>query len=165
MTPRPHHAFAAALATAIVGSAPTPATAASATTTPTIQHCVTAALTDAQVAAGQTSKVTCVDVPVGTPLRRSSMVIARHYDLTNATGAVLDVTGTTCTGAQVSFLSTDPWNNRITSTEHTVCGYAKHWSNSNYTGSNELTGNGTGGYVQNLGATLNNATSSIDYAP
>lgn len=164
MTPRPHHAFAAALATALVGAAPTPAMAAKAPAAPTVKHCVTAALTDAQVAAGQTSKVTCADVPVGTPLRRSSTVIMRHYDGVSGTGAVLDVTGTTCTGAQVAFLSTDYWNNRITSTEHTLCGYAKHWNANNYTGTNELTGTGATGVTFNL-STLNNATGSIDYAP
>jgi hypothetical protein len=162
MTPRPHHAFAAALATALVGAAPTPATAAK-TTTPMIKHCVAAALTDAQVAAGQTSKIDCVDVPVGTPLRRTSSVIVRHFDGASGTGSVLEITGSTCNGAQFAILSTDWWNNRISSTEQTVCGYTKHWNGNNYTGTNELTGNGTFATF-NL-TTLNNATGSMDYAP
>jgi Zn ribbon nucleic-acid-binding protein len=163
MTPRPHHAIAAALATALVGATPTPAPAATAPTTPTVKHCTTAALTESQVAAGQTNRISCVDVPVGTPLRRSDPVIMRHYDGTLGGGAVLQVTGTTCTGAQLAISTSDWWNNKISSTEHVVCGYAKHWNNNNYTGTNELTPNGAGPYY-NL-TTLNNATGSVSYAP
>lgn len=142
--------------TALVAQ-PGAATPVGAATDDEILHCRTVGLTAEQVAAGETSEVTC---EVAGPRRRSSLVAAIHYDGVNGTGSLLEVEGD-CS-VRVSFSSSDWWNNRISSTRYTICGNVKHFVNSSWTGTNQLT-TGTAGQVDNLNGTLNNETSSIGY--
>lgn len=161
MSPRPRPAFALALATALAGTAPLPAAADD--PEDLVERCYTQALTREEVLDGERSVVECVEVPVGTPLaRRGSFNIAKIFDSTDGTGTFVYVEGTGCTGASAAFGTGNTWNNRIGSTELLACGNAKHYDNANFTGDNILI-SGTGA-VQGMG-TMNNRTSSIEYAP
>lgn len=168
MNLRPHPALTLALATALAGTHPIPAAADDDTDVPMVQHCYTEALTDEEVAAGAVSVLDCYDVPEGTPMeipyaRLTTIVFSIVYDVDDTTGSATMITGTSCTGGNVVFGSGDPWDNRISAIKLVSCGAGKHWSNDNFTGSSQLkTGTGT---VQYITGTMNNQTSSIEYAP
>jgi hypothetical protein len=161
MSPRPRPAFALALATAMTGAAAGTATLpVAAGDEEPAEYCYTWALTDEEVEAGVTSEVDCYDEPLA---NRLSITLAIIYADANLTGSHADVlwSGASCNGANVVFGAGHPWDNRISSTDLQFCGYAKHYVNSNFTGSNQL----MDGTTVNMNATLNNQTSSIEYAP
>lgn len=173
---------AALTSPALVVAASGPATATASEPEETI-HCSTRLLTPAEVEAGVKSQITCStsisdalaaqglavdpasspdslgDGPVGT--LDSSGLVAIHYDGAYASGSSLSVVGSVCDGGGISFSSGDWWNDRISSTRHQACSTIKHWEHANYTGTAEITQNGSG-YYSNLGST-NNVVSSIRY--
>ena len=168
MNLRPRPGLTLAVAAALAGTAPlsTPAAADE----PLVEHCYTVALTDEEVAAGAVSEIDCYEVPADSPTespmaRGTTITFAIVYD-TDASGSFLAVSSPagviTCTGGTVVFGTGNTWDNRISATDLVACGSAKHWSNDNFTGSNQLV---TGAGFQTITGTMNNATSSIAYAP
>jgi len=161
MSPRPRPAFALALATAIAGAgagtAPLPV-GADEPEEPT-EYCYTEALTLEEVEAGVESVVDCYEEPLAL---RFSLSLALIYDGTGLTSSSTTVTGTTCNGAFVNFGVGHPWDNRVSSTDLLACGYAKHYVDTGLSGQNQLM---TNGGTVDMNGTLNNQTSSIEYAP
>lgn len=143
------------------------------------RHCNTRALTLEEIAAGATSTVDCYatldqaraaalgDGSAGkstsyAATASSDVVLAEHYVNANGGGSSLTVWGSGCTGLGVSFASSDPWNDVISSTRHRACGNVKHFEHSTYSGSTQTT-TGAFGQVANLNSTMNDKTSSIKY--
>jgi hypothetical protein len=157
----PHRpAFTLALATALVGVAPLPL-AADEPEEPVLR-CFTEALTIEEIEDGVYSEIECYPIDEAPAFRGVSA--ATIYDGALGAGTSLTVTSAgTCTGFGINFAPADWWNDRITSTELLACGNAKHWENNSNSGANQLI-SGTG-VVQNLNATMNNQTTSIQYAP
>ncbi len=174
MNLRPYPGLTVALATALASTAPMPA-AADDTDEPMVEHCYTVALTDEEVEAGMVSELDCYEVPAGTPMelpqaRLTTITFAIVYDGVNGTGSAVGISSptgvTTCTsGGSVVFGTGHAWDNRVTSTELLACGSGKHYMSDNFTGTSTTYQTITGCCVQNLNATLNNQTSSIQYAP
>jgi hypothetical protein len=123
-----------------------------------IEYCYTWALTIEEAEAGATSVVDCYEEPLA---MRLSQVMAIIYEDPGLGGTSTTVLGTSCTGHTVTFGTGHPWDNRISSTDLQACGNAKHYVNSNFTGSNQLM---TNGGAVNMNGTLDNQTSSIEYA-
>lgn len=169
MTARPHPGLTLAVAAALAGATPLAAPApASADDEPLVEHCYTTALTDEQVADGEVSEVDCYWAsPDDPPMQRrgGGITYAIVYDTTQY-GSFLFVNSpagaTTCTGGSTVFSAGHPWDNRISSTELLACGAAKHHQWSNFTGNNQLV---VGAGYTTMSSTMNNATSSITYAP
>jgi hypothetical protein len=158
--------FIALLAAPIAAGAPTVITAAplAAEEEPALD-CTTEALTAAEVAAGAISEVTCVPhIDGGTSSigPRASVTLATHYTGSGGTGDALTVTGSTCDGSGIAFSVSSPWNNEIRSTRNGACANAKHFSNADYTGSNQ-TASGSPGTLTNIGSPLNAQISSVRY--
>lgn len=142
------------------------------------RHCVTRALTLDEIAAGATSKVDCYatldearaaalgsgsDATASSYAAASSdVVLAEHFVNANGGGSSLTVWGSGCTGLGVSFASSDPWNDIISSTRHRACGNVKHFEHASYSGATQTT-TGTFGQVVNLNSTMNDKTSAIKY--
>src|SRR5690606_8486404 len=84
--------------------------------------------------------------------------IGIHYDGANFTGDSVTVVGADCTGGWLNLPGS--WNDRISSTLH-GCPHIKHHLHVNLTGTSQTT-SAPGG---NLGSTLNNEVSSIQYLP
>lgn len=163
MNLRPRPALTLALATALAGTAPPPV-AADDTDEPTAEHCYTYVYTPEELEAGAVMELECYPEPLDAPQARSGTItLAIIYDISNTTGDSLALLGTTCTGASVTMTGAlAPWDNRIGATTLVACGSAKHWTGYTLNGSNQLlVGNG----YHTLNATLNNQTSSIEYAP
>lgn len=167
MNLRPYPGLTVALATALVGTAPLPVAADE----PMVEHCYTVALTDEEVEAGAVSELDCYEVPAGTPMelpqaRSTTIIFAIAYEGALGSGSAVAINSApgvlTCTGGSVVFGTGHTWDNVISSTELISCGSGKHWAAANFTGANQLI---TGCCVQNLNTTMNNATSSIQYAP
>ena len=147
------------------------------------RYCSTRVLTEAELDAGAKSVITCstsaesalglqgYEVPAGlTPEAALSGgvvsydgtgLVAIHYDGNGATGSSLSVIGTVCDGGGISFSAGDWWNDRISSTRHQACSTIKHWVNSDFSGTAEVTQQPSG-WWQTLNAT-NNQVSSIKY--
>lgn len=159
MSPRPHPAYALALASALVGTTPV---AAGAGDPELVERCFTEALTAEEVEDGVVSDIDCYEVPADAPLARGAMYLAVQYDISSSTGADLWVTGSSCTGASINFGTGHAWDNRISAMELLACGNAKHYTGANLTGNSQLKSGLT--YHTFTGA-WNNVTSSIEYAP
>lgn len=153
-----HTRSAAALALVTAAGAVAAATPVGAQEEP-LRYCTTEALTFAEIDAGVTNEITCYDDPEELPLGRMSTA-AYVFDFYSGGGSSLQITEP-CNGG-VNFASGEWWNNRISSTDLYSCGTAKHWTGANGTGSNQTV---TGGGYHNMNATLDNQTSSIQYAP
>ena len=82
--------------------------------------------------------------------------IGTHYDGAGFTGSSVTVWGADCTGGWLNLPS--DWNDRISSTLH-GCPRIKHHLHVGLSGSSQTTASPGG----NLGSTLNNETSSIQY--
>lgn len=121
-------------------------------------ECWTLGLTDEEIEDDLTSVVVCDEEP---PSFLLSATLAIHYDATNGNGAQLSVLAPTC-DHKVKFVSTDWWNDRISSTRHISCGNIKHFVNNQFTGTHQLV-QGVYGDLHNLNGTLNDQTSSIGY--
>lgn len=127
-----------------------------------VQSCTTTTLPLEAIAAGARSEVSCTWVPADAATRMvRSGYIAVHYDGSSGSGAQLAVGGS-CSGG-ISFAPSDPWDDRISSTGHRVCGTIKHYTNRDYTGGPQVTEGGLG-VVLNLGAWVSNQVSSVVYA-
>lgn len=164
---RPRPGLTLAVAAALAGTAPL-STPAAAEDEPLVERCYTQALTPEQVEAGEVSQIDCYEVPADEPFTamRGTVVYAIVYDIDPTVGSALTINSpagvTTCTGGQVVFGTGNTWDNIISSTELIACGNTKHWQWSNFTGSNQYkTGSGIVHYIT---GTMNNATSSIQYA-
>lgn len=130
---------------------------------PMIEHCITFALPVEEVRAGAVNEVECWYEEEYTPVSmRGSSLMMVHWDYSFGSGTAYDVYGSGCTGLAVNF-SGGYFDNRTTSTTHISCGNAKHYTGA-FSGSNQLTSGGYGA-VYNLNGTLNNAVSSVEYAP
>ena len=179
-----------AVAAAAVLVPAAPATAATTTpearpgptvATPGGQHCATTALTLDQLRAGARSAIHCHDtfagamasigvaVPVGAPLARqqevalaSGSVLAIHYEHASGAGSSFSVSGSTCDGGGISMSSSDPWNDRVSSTRHQLCTQVKHWTGPSSTGDVQLT-QGASGSLHDMNATLNDDVTTIRY--
>ncbi len=163
---RPTRAATLVASTAVaasLGVATGPATPVAADDPPLVEHCVTYALTEEEVEEGAVSEIDCWWEEEYTPLAaRSASLMMVHWDLYGGGGSALDVLGSGCTGLATN-LSGTSWDNRISSTTHISCGNAKHYTGV-FSGSNQLTQGGFG-FVVNMNSTLNNAVTSVDYAP
>ncbi|HEX8779875.1 MAG TPA: hypothetical protein VF728_01725 [Nocardioides sp.] len=167
MTARPRPGLTLAVAAAALAGTTPLAPLAAADDEPLVEHCYTTALTAEQVAAGEVSEIDCEWVsPDEPPMQmRSGITYAIVYD-TDQSGSLLGINSpsgvTTCTGGSAVFGTGSAWDNRIGSTELLACGAAKHWQWSNFSGNNQLV---MGAGYTPMNGTMNNATSSIDYAP
>jgi hypothetical protein len=164
MSPRPHHAFTLALATALASATPVPGGAPSpaGADEPEDQYCVSYALTHAEVEAGAISEVECYDSPEEVPQSRDAMIdLATVYTGAGGSGSQITLQNTSCTGASFNFGSGHPWDNVISSTDLANCGSVKHYRDTGFSGPHELV---TTGGMYNF-TTLNDHTSSIEYAP
>lgn len=129
------------------------------------EECHTWALTAEEIDAGETSEITCewaVEGAVATMATSDEYKLATHYSGPSGFGTMLSVYGTNCNGGGVSFGAGDPWDDRIVSTRHYLCGTIKHFEHSDYSGIEETT-TGTWGSVHNLGQDLYQETSAIEY--
>jgi hypothetical protein len=160
MNPRPRPAFALALATAMVGATPIPL-AADEPDEP-FEHCYTEALTLEEAQQGAVSVVECYPLSEEAPAARGLIDLATVYTGTGGTGSSLTVRSTTCTGVTQNFGAGHAWDNVISSTQLLACGNAKHYVNTGASGAHQLV---SGGSMTNMNATLDNQTSSIEYAP
>ena len=155
-------AFVALPLASIVGTAH--AASGAAADGPQDTYCSTQLLTPAQMNAGVHSVVTCYStlaasltaVGVSTNVTASDLMqtsgdisglVAVHYKMSNGTGQYLAIAGTNCNGGGVSFNGGDPWNDVITATRHQGCSQVKHWSDANFSGSEETTNGGSGSIV------------------
>lgn len=162
MSIRPHPTVALALATALAGAAPGSVGAVAAEEV-VAEHCYTEALTAEEVEAGAYSEIVCYPADEEPPAaRRMAVSFATVYTGANGSGTPLTIGGASCTGGAANFAPGSAWDNVISSTDLLACGNAKHWSGNGFTGSNQLV---SGGGIHNMNGTLNNATSSIQYAP
>lgn len=163
--PHPGLSLALATATAIAGTAPLSAPAAADGAEDTVQHCYSQVLTPEQVAAGEESQFDCYEVPEGTPFEvvagRGTVVLAIVYDVSNTMGDATMFSGASCTGGSVVIGATSGWDNRISATT-LFCGSAKHWDTNNFSGTHNQLKTGLGYHT--ITGTMNNATSSIEYA-
>ena len=166
MNIRPYPGLTVALATALTGTVPLPAVADD-IDEPMIEHCYIQAITEEDAAAGLMSEIDCYQVSADTPLEapaaRGTVVLAYIYDVSDTFGDVGVVSGAGC-GSTAVFGTGSTWDNRISATRLVSCGSAKHWTASNFTGSNQFV-TGLPSSYHTMNATLNNATSSIQYAP
>ncbi len=159
MSHRSHPAVALALATALVGAAPAPpALADDAEDTDEILHCVTWAITPEEFEAGAVSETECWPADEFPEFRFSGVLLSYVFDGAGGTGDFTDLRAPSCNGAMYNFTGTF-WDNKISSVQP-VCGATKHYTGV-YSGSNQLF---TGSSVQNMNATLNNTSSSADFA-
>ncbi len=177
----------AALAAAIPLMAPAVASAAplptdGSTATASQPYCSTQELTPDQMAAGETSQITCfgtleasltavgIDAPQGatveglmsTEAASASGVAAVHYKTTNGSGEYLSVAGDGCDGGGLSFAAGDSWNDTIMATRHRLCSQVKHFSDADY-GGNVQTTNGINGTLNMMNGSLTRQVSSIKY--
>lgn len=170
------------MAPAVAGAATPTTTGTTATTAASEPYCSTVELTPEQIAAGQTSEITCygtleaslravgVDAPAGVTLASAmaadgttaSSVAAIHYKTTNGTGEYLSVAGDGCDGGGLSFQAGDSWNDAIMSTRHRLCSQVKHYSEADYTG-NVQTTNGASGTLVMMNSQLTRQVSAIKY--
>ncbi len=142
-----------------------------------LTHCVTAAFTADEIAAGATSEIECFTTeldaiesigrsvdPYGSPAEllaaAQSLTLAIHYEHSGGLGLALHVTGSTCAGPTLS-LGGSGWDNRISSTRTVACGSVKHFDGYSQDGDNHVTGTG----LHNLSAAMNDRTSSTSYHP
>ncbi len=166
MIVRPRPGLTLAVAAAAITAGTPIAPAAIADDEPLVEHCYTTALTPEQVADGEVSEIDCSWVSPDEPLmaNRGGVTYAIVYD-TDWAGSLLGVNSppgvTTCTGGTAVFPGTG-WDNRISSTELLHCGAAKHHQWYNFTGNNQLV---MGAGYTPMTTTMDNATSSITYAP
>jgi len=172
------------MAPAVAGAAPPPTTG-STVTAASQPYCSTTELTPEQMAAGETSQITCygtlsaslqavgIDAPKGvtvanvmatatTTASAASGVAAVHYKSTNGTGEYLSVAGDGCDGGGLSFQAGDPWNDTIMATRHRLCSQVKHYSDADYSGNIQTT-NGINGTLVLMNAQLTRQVSSIKY--
>ena len=142
-----------------------PATAAGGAPAPTEEHCVLVVVGRAPDGELRTAPMTCAPERT-TALARATAGQARladwaigtHYDGAGFTGSSVTVVGADCTGGWLNLPAA--WNDRISSTLH-GCPSIKHHLHVNLTGTSQTTA-APGG---NLGATLNDEASSIQYLP
>ena len=173
----------AALAAALPLVAPAVAGAATVSSPPSVSqpYCSTHELTPEQLAAGETSEITCytslsdslravgVDAPkgagvdslVGTQVAASG-IAAVHYKASGGTGEYLSVAGDGCDGGGISFSAGESWNDAIASTRHRLCSQVKHYSDNDYTGSIQTTNGGNGALVP-MNSALSRQVSAIRY--
>jgi hypothetical protein len=167
MNLRPYPGLTVALATALAGTTPLPAVADD-SDEPMVEHCYIQAISAEEAAAGEVSEIDCYQVPAGTPIEapaaRGNITFAYIYDVSDTFGDVGIVNGPSCTGGSAVFGTGNGWDNRISATRLVSCGSAKHWASSAFTGSYQLV-TGLPGSYHTMNATMNNATSSIEYAP
>ena len=177
----------AALAAAIPLMAPTIAGAAPLSSAPSAEpsasqpYCSTQELTPEQMAAGETSQITCyssldaslravgIAAPTGatadsmmTAGTSASGVAAVHYKNSNGTGEYLSVAGDGCDGGGLSFTAGDNWNDAILATRHRLCSQVKHYSDADYSGNIQTT-NGPNGMLVQMNSALARQVSSIRY--
>lgn len=160
MSPRPHPAFTLALATVLVGVAPVPL-AADEPEEPVAERCFSDALTVEEVEAGVLSEIVCYPIDE-IPVARGTVDFANVYLGLNGTGTWVTLRGTSCTGGSANFAGNATWDNAISSTDLLTCGNAKHYELAGFGGANQLI---SGGGIQNMNGTLDNQTTSIQYAP
>ena len=161
---------------------PTTATASPAAGTPlAAKHCSTRLLSAQEMASGARSRITCFDSFAGalravgvnggspTVTPESFManldgtgLVAIHYSLAGGGGSSLSIAGSTCDGGGISLPPGDPWADTVRSTRHQACSKIKHWTNSDYTGTEQTT-NGGSYSVQNLNGSLAGHVESIKY--
>lgn len=168
------------MAPAVAGAAPppTPSTATEASQ----PYCSTQELSPAQIAAGETSVITCygtleaslqsvgIEVPKGATAAglmaaesvSASGVAAVHYKSTNGAGEYLSVAGDGCDGGGLSFTAGDNWNDTIMATRHRLCSQVKHYSDADYRGEVQTT-NGGNGALNMMNGSLTRQVSSIKY--
>lgn len=89
----------------------------------------------------------------------SSDLVGSHYDGTNNSGEILNVSGT-C-GGQIAFGTVNVWDDIISSTRQRSCGVIKHFENTNFSG-DLYVHDGATNTLHNLGA-MSNRTSSVTY--
>lgn len=151
-------ACAATLPAALVAQAPAPAGADEPLL---VESCTTEALPVEDVQEGATSVIDCEWVEPGDMALRlmANNLIGTHYTLASGSGSYLNVFGS-C-GESISFGSSDPWNNEISSTRHRTCAGIKHFDYANLGGDSEANSLSPGVLV-NL-TYMNNRTSSVAY--
>jgi hypothetical protein len=150
---------------------------AHAATEPTgLDHCVTPVMSDAEIAAGHVSDVTCF-ASYGEAMEsigamgfgaggdddsegEGTQILASHYDTSNGTGTALYVWGNDCNGGGLALSGS--WNDRISSTRNGVCSKVKHWQHADYTGEwqNAI---GSSGSLTSMNGYLSDQVSSIKY--
>jgi hypothetical protein len=148
---------------------------------PPAAHCVTQTLPTEQIRRGGTSPTECfstfdealASIGVAPERRRSvtpasagialaaSGIVAVHYEHTGAAGETLTVFGE-CNGSGINMGPGDPWNDRISSTRHQLCGTVKHFADWGATGDYYIT-TGVWGAIRNMNGLLNDRSSSIFY--
>ena len=138
-------------------------------------------LSRSEMAAGVRSRIQCfdsftaalasvgvTDVPAGTTpanLRTDldgSGLVAIHYSMGSGGGSSLTIAGSTCDGGGITLPPGDSWSDLIRSTRHQACSTIKHWTNSDYTGTEQTT-NGGSTSLLNLNGSLAGHVESIKY--
>lgn len=162
ITRTPLAALAASTTLAASVGVATAAAPAAADDPPLIEHCVTFALPVEEIEAGAVNEFECWWEEEYTPVSMRATLLMVHWDYFNGAGSAYDVYGSSCTGHAIN-LSGTSWDNRISSTTQIACGNAKHYTGV-FSGSNQLT-QGTFGVIRNMNGTLNNAVTTVEYAP
>jgi hypothetical protein len=126
-----------------------------------------AELSAARAVTGEAKSQGAADRADGLAVAASSgnLAWARHYDYVGG-GASFTVSGpaTGCDGSGISFAAGDPWNDRISSTRHYLCGKVKHWTDGGFGGNLDITV-GLLNQLLGLGGLLDNQATSMRYFP
>jgi hypothetical protein len=154
-----------ALVTAVLVAAATgPGSGAAAAAPEAEEHCVLRVVAPAADGGLRTAPMVCSAsrevalARAATTATAADWAIGVHYDGAGFTGSSVTVVGADCTGGWLNLPAN--WNDRISSTLH-GCPHIRHFVHANLTGPAQTTAEPGA----NLGPTLNNEVSSIQYLP